>query len=220
MPKKEQSFYKFERLLASEVPRGEGPFKIEKYLDHFIKEGAEIPFFRAKFVFEYSPWPSYSRIFSKIFSNSRIYPSGNIESGIYLDSYFNIFLVVSRFQEGSDTYFPIALISFDIEEDSDTVVIWQIQGVKGAVQFLKPIRWEKMLVKVIVNWAKEHNFRNVEIADVEELRFYPQKYNRDSPLEWWEEELAKRMKFRYTVTAKRLGFKFNKSRKRWIKKLY
>lgn len=204
-----RSFYKFWQLLKDEISREEEPFNLNAYLERFIKKGKEIPFCRARFVFEYSPWPAYSRIYSEK------------NYGIYLDSFFNIFLTVSKFREGSDLYFPIALVSFDIEEDLDTIVIWQIQGVKGAAEFLRPIQWEKMLVNVVVVWAKKYGFKAVEVANVKELRFYPKKYIEGSmlPLTSQEEEISRRMEFRYSITPKRLGFKFNEKRKRWIKNL-
>lgn len=199
-----KSFYKFWSLLRDEVPSRRGPFNLEVYLKHFTKEGAKIPFCDAKLAFEYSPWPAYSKTYHD-------------NPNIYLDSFFNIFLTVSK-SKRDNFYFPIALISFDIEEDRDTIVIWQIQGVRGATKFLKPVRWERMLVSIVVDWARMYNFKMVEIANVGELRFYPKRYNGGNMLlDRWEEELAKRMEFRYSVTAKRLGFKFNKTTKRWTK---
>lgn len=85
----------------------------------------------------------------------------------------------------------IACIGFDINTEINCVVVKQIQGVKGEQTALWPLRWEKMLLQIVVDWARGNGFAAVKIE------FYETRRR--------EEE----MYLRYKITAERLGFKLD-----------
>lgn len=95
----------------------------------------------------------------------------------------------------------IALISFRIFQAKKSVKIVQIQGVKGKHSFLKPLRWERMLVNIVIDWAKANGFKAVEIQRGKDNRWYAHSENKDG------------FKIRYDVTAERCGFGYDKKRK-------
>lgn len=77
----------------------------------------------------------------------------------------------------------------------DILVIRQIQGVRGAEKYLRYLRWEKLLLQVIIDWAFGNGF--------EEIRVQAARLNR-----WLssQEGARARFKMRYDVTPRRMGF--------------
>ena len=78
-------------------------------------------------------------------------------------------------------------------QNEPRVSIRKIQGVKGREGGLKPVKWERMLVALVLDWAKAHRFKAVEIQPGEENG-------------WCTLSKQKQFHMRYDVTAKRLGF--------------
>lgn len=90
----------------------------------------------------------------------------------------------------------IACIGFDVNtEIENCVVVKQIQGVRGEQTALRPLRWEKMLLQIVVDWARGNGFAAVRIEFYEGQRRKEEMY------------------LRYKMTAERLGFKLDANRK-------
>lgn len=163
------------------------------YLTRYCKQDEEI---KEEFLYEIR------------FFRGREYPK-NLNWGgdsIYCDGYYT-FALVRRLK--SDFSFPrwfdsvIALISFNISKPKRSLKIVQIQGVKGKRQFLKPLRWEHLLVNIVVDWAKANGFKRVEIQRAEDNKWYQYAYA----------ENQEKLKIRYNVTAERYGFIYDKKRR-------
>ncbi|MFB6088430.1 MAG: hypothetical protein ABEK36_01485 [Candidatus Aenigmatarchaeota archaeon] len=101
---------------------------------------------------------------------------------------------------------PLALCGFDVDMKERIMEIRQLQGVKDKQEELRPIQWERMLVKIATDCAEEHGFR--------EARIQPAKHNK------YLGKISKdRLKMRYDVTAKRMGFEISDDEKYFFKKL-
>ena len=103
----------------------------------------------------------------------------------YRDGTHNFLLTIVSRVEGSrrTKRQEIACIGFYVEKG--VVDVRQIQGVMGQQEALAPLRWEKMLLQIVVDWARENAFAAVWIRIIGNRRL------------------------RYRTTAKRLGFKFS-----------
>jgi len=108
-------------------------------------------------------------------------------SGIYPDAKFGFVLQ----KNGA----PIASIWFDVLENR-VLVIKQIQGKRGCREALAGFRWERMLVRFVVEWTGLHNFKEVRV-----IRGEHQEWHRNIP------ERKKKFYLIYDVSAKREGFK-------------
>ena len=125
---------------------------------------------------------------------------------IYRDAKYSFILVKVRTKRTGEIFWlgPLACMAFDLEDDS--VIVEQIQGAPGAKEHLKPFRWEKMLLQMIIDWARDNKFRTVEVMNSKDSR-------------WWSEGDKKReriLHMKYDVTPKRCGFKFDKNKNRSI----
>ena len=96
---------------------------------------------------------------------------------------------------------PLVLISFKPEKNAINIV--QIQGVYGKRQKLKLIKWERMMLALAYEWAQQYS--------INEVRVTPHKQN-----EWTK--VREKGKIRYDVTAKRTGFKYDSTTKKYVKK--
>ncbi len=87
------------------------------------------------------------------------------------------------------------------------ILIQQIQGVYKSKKALAPIKWSKMLVRIVTNWAEEFGIENVCIL--------PSSRNR------WDRVngQTERRKLIYDVTAKREGFRYDPRLKVYVKNL-
>jgi len=96
----------------------------------------------------------------------------------------------------------IACISFNVYKEKRAVRIVQIQGVRGRRKDLKLLRWERLLVQLVVDWAKAKKLVRVEIQRAQDNR--------------WQKQGAvslEALKLRYNVTAERSGFKYDSKKK-------
>lgn len=89
-------------------------------------------------------------------------------------------------------YTPLASISFNFEDD--TVLVKQIQGVKGRQKELSPLKWERMLLTLTCYWAKQYGYKRIKVRSAENNR-------------WDKISDTGHGKLIYDVTAKRCGFK-------------
>lgn len=124
----------------------------------------------------------------------------------------------------------LANIGFNLSRYRPTVLIKQLQArrynsldvslsyIKGnpeehkkcAVGILKSLRWEKMLIQMVSDWAAENGFKKIAILK--------SKYN-----PWYERDFSfqnrnERLKMHYDVTPVRMGFSDGGSRY-WVKKV-
>ena len=124
----------------------------------------------------------------------------DVFSGIYRDAEYS-FLFCRK------VYFrslPLAIISFNPYADPISgawiVKIRQIQCVGGKRNEnpLYWLRWERMLVQIVVDWARKECFDRVEILPAKQSR-------------WTDKAPLERLYVRYDVTAKRCGFRYDKN---------
>ena len=101
----------------------------------------------------------------------------------FRDGEYNFILRKVLREEGKRTRRKgIACIGFILEQGA--VIVVQIQGVRGEQEILKALRWEQMLLQVVVDWARENKYQRVSVIP---------SYNLKDNL-------------RYHVTPKKLGF--------------
>lgn len=100
---------------------------------------------------------------------------------------------------------PVALITWDLDPSDDRViVVKQIQGVARKKGELAPLRWEKMLVQIVIDWAQSSGMREVHVIT-----------GRSHP--WYISSRDAEMHLKYDVTARRMGFVFNEACGRYVR---
>ncbi|MEK7076226.1 MAG: hypothetical protein AAB941_01000 [Patescibacteria group bacterium] len=97
----------------------------------------------------------------------------------------------------------VACIGFELVNRS-TILVKQIQGVSGKLAILQHFRWGKMLLKVVMDWAKNAGFKTVRVIKAESSK-------------WYREYRAKDFFIRYDVTARRSGFKFDEKDQTYVR---
>lgn len=110
---------------------------------------------------------------------------------IYLDAHYSFTLWTKKGNEE----FAVASIAFD-PFGFDGICIRQIQGKYGCGEYLRSIKWERLLIAVVHQWARARNIRNIHIISA---------YLSD----YYNEERHESMYLRYDITARRVGMKFN-----------
>lgn len=110
---------------------------------------------------------------------------GYITSRIYVDGTYTI--VLSRWLY-PPVFLDLACISFDIL-DGGIVYVRQIQGVRGRQEELQILRWDRMLLDMVVTLARESGYREVRVCA-------------SAHISW----ATGRNRLRYDVLPKRLGF--------------
>jgi hypothetical protein len=86
--------------------------------------------------------------------------------------------------------------SLGFECDGDELVIWQLQGKKGAAAQLRPIKWQRALVEHALVWAAAQGLTCVTMASVDNVSWARQHGHLD----------REQGRMIYDVTAKRCGF--------------
>lgn len=86
----------------------------------------------------------------------------------------------------------IAILTFGIF-GPNSICIYQVQGGGSCEDKLRFLRWEKMLIYIALQWAREHEIKSVHIISCEECP-------------WYRKHMHKKLYLRYNVTAKRMGF--------------
>lgn len=94
--------------------------------------------------------------------------------------------------------YGLACISFSVD-GRRSVSIGQLQGKKGRKEELLPVKWEKLLIGVVEDWAERHGTSMVKIAS-SELNFWKVEKNCKADL-----------CMRYDFTAQQLGYTKNGS---------
>ncbi len=98
---------------------------------------------------------------------------------------------------------PICNIGFDLEKDSNFIIVKQIQGVRGRQKEFSSLRWEKMLLQIVIDWAKQNGLKKVSVIRSVDSGWYRKA----------DTARCERMYMKYDVTARRMGFKFDESKK-------
>ena len=168
-----------ENIAVSDSPN----INIKEYLEKFAKKEEK------ERISDYN----YRLACEKHRSNSG--PSAKF-SPIYYDVPYQFILLTGKI--------PVANIGFKADIETSTIIIKQIQGVSGRKEYLEPLRWEKMLVNILADWAKQNGAKKMEIIKAQ-----------SNP--WYNEHRAQSMYLKYDVTAKRCGFKFNADCERYVK---
>ena len=122
--------------------------------------------------------------------------------GPYRDASYTMALYV---ENGAGNYMPrredyLACIGFDVIENGRVIKILQIQGAPKKSTELSILKWERMLLSILTNWAKENRFTEVRVIQAKDQRWYI-RYSQDK-------DHTKRMFLHYDVTARRSGFYF------------
>jgi len=128
----------------------------------------------------------------------------------YLDAPYGIVLSCSK--DGGEAI-PIAIISFK-RKGLRTIRIEQIQGPSNCkedrasdrVAALGKIKWERLLVRIICEWARLNGLKRVEVISC--VRSH-----------WYQKFMHQSMFMRYDVTARRMGFTEIRSKKIYRLKL-
>ena len=72
------------------------------------------------------------------------------------------------------------------------------------------------MISCVLNWARQEGFKEAWIQPAESNRWYNEG-NSQSIDELME--LRGRLKKRYNITARRMGFKYNSENKHWVKSI-
>ncbi len=73
----------------------------------------------------------------------------------------------------------------------------------GMFKALRPFKWERMLLRVVVDWARVNGFREARVLIAEK-----------NP--WHDNDKYDVFRMHYDVTAKRSGFKFNSAKNAYV----
>ncbi len=127
-----------------------------------------------------------------------------------------LYFILSYKPNGQDPW-GLALVGFRTNPYSKKVLIDQIQGlslgrmspnyplIDNAMEMLKNFRWEKMLIKLLEDWATNNRFTRVGIR---KSRFNHWRHNgKPEELGLSEIQHNERLRMHYDITAKRMGYR-------------
>jgi len=115
-------------------------------------------------------------------------------NGIYKDAPY-CFILTRKYKEERE--FALACIAFEpFTLFKKILVVKQIQGVRGKQNELKFFRWEKMLLAIVIEWARANRFKRIDVLRAQDT-------------EWFNEGRKEALYLKYDVTARRSGFKFD-----------
>lgn len=123
----------------------------------------------------------------------------------------------------------IACLAFEVDRKTNSICINQVQGKSGQGEKLALLRWEKLLVNYVTEWARKKGFAEVLIQPAEKNRYYPKETvvcgndgfagERSTSEKDKDEERRRAFRMRYNVTAERLRFRFDDARGYYMKPL-
>lgn len=126
--------------------------------------------------------------------SGRGYGPGKLHA-IFVDAVYSLVLF-----KGTN---PVCNIGFNLGEDNSSILVKQIQGIQGKHKELSSLRWEKILLQIVVDWARRNNLKKVSV-----IRSVDSDWHNSS-----NKERCERMYIKYDVTARRMGFKFDEREK-------
>lgn len=145
-------------------------------------------------------------------------PHARFGNWVYGDAEYG-FVLEQEVRNGRRTGLtPRAVVTFDIErtEEGALPVVRQLQAlfrgmdpraITAPENPLAGLRWERMFLRVVADWAAAQGFPAVACIRGTDSRWatYP--------------EIKKRFHVRYDVSAQRNGFRFNEQRRLWVRQL-
>lgn len=127
--------------------------------------------------------------------------------------YDALFYFALAYQDQKGDRWGLALLGFRVSPWRKTVFVEQIQGIhinpeyslpkKEAWNKLQSFRWEKMLIKFVEDWATLNMFSRIGIR---QARFNYWRRN-GKHLSDTEVQHNERLRMRYDITARRMGYK-------------
>jgi len=84
------------------------------------------------------------------------------------------------------------------------------------LKLTKNVRWEKMLLQVAIDWAKDTGFYRIFVQSAENNIYCKIEDYDDSETIEEKISLKNRLKLRFDVLAKRMGFQYDFSSKNWV----
>ncbi|MBI2612751.1 hypothetical protein HYW59_02975 [Candidatus Kaiserbacteria bacterium] len=143
------------------------------------------------------------------------------EGGINWDTEAGIVL---RNAKGRWKKKPVALVGF--KPDWDMLIVEQLQGVGGKKKVFSSIRWERLLVWLLVTLAQETGwYDEVCIVPARKLHWYDHPVGKKFKIKDSKKRAIRlkehqtRLSARYDGTARALGFKWDGHRELWVHKL-
>lgn len=88
----------------------------------------------------------------------------------------------------------VAGIGFIDATKQNTLVVTQIQGVRGKREYLAPLKWERMLLALVTEWARAKGARVIKVLA-------------GCKNSWFSDSSKKEFYMRYDITARRSGFR-------------
>ena len=110
--------------------------------------------------------------------------------------------ITKRFSKKTIRDTAIACIGFNVDDTLNPSVctVVQIQGVRGKECDLMSFKWERMLVKLAIDWARGMGVKTMKVVMSVNQR-------------WYYESKKDSFYMKYDVTARRSGFKLNPQEK-------
>lgn len=99
----------------------------------------------------------------------------------------------------------LACVGFNVE--TGQIIVRQIQGNPGKGEILRLFKWERMLLAILTDWARQSEFGQIKVIQAKDSGWYREH----------DKERIKRMFMHYDVTARRSGFSFDQSSGQYIK---
>lgn len=96
---------------------------------------------------------------------------------------------------------PIACIGFSRADSG--LFVKQIQGLKGCQDALSHLRWERLLLAVVIEYARSEGCQEVRVQSAEQNH-------------WYSETYAERFRMRYNTTARRSGLQWDEEAKNFV----
>jgi|GEM_PF-2056750 len=116
---------------------------------------------------------------------------------------------------------PFAFIGFRMGRDAIDVI--QIQGIKGKKEALRPLRWELLLLDLVIEYAKLHGLSRVYVLPARWNSYNPLYNEEFSSRKGYSAELCRELdeRFRliYDKNALKRGFKLNRDGTRYVLEL-
>lgn len=121
---------------------------------------------------------------------------------IYFETHLGFILCVL---EGAETI-PVAAIGF--EKKGRHLVVRQVQGMKGAKEYLRPLHWEQLLYRAVILFGRSLKLETIQVFPAQRSDYHPAN-NADAheelPLkECWAR--AQRMHLIYDIAPAKCGF--------------
>jgi len=139
-----------------------------------------------------------------------------LEAGVYRDGDYSFVVFEGDPSTSNDRWGPylgILCVGFDIirRQGKKIVLIKQIQSTRRpqekAHRMLRTIRWERVLIALVEEWAQCHGCHATAIIRATQSEWYDRSI----------EKIKKLMYLRYDKTAKRAGYRFDHTLGFWMK---